>query len=393
MSSDLVTCLLPALSRSLAAEFNVFDVMRHGQHEKQLSNVFGWLLEAGGSHRLGDTFVRIFIDEVNRARPTDEPFSSDTPYRVRQEVDTSAAGDGSDIADIVLESDEARLVVENYFTSDGHGHSYAGYLTFGRRDGRTSAVVLLCRDEDKSLLLDGWQNAAVVTYGTLLARLKTETGSDYERKNPEQASFIDQMHRKFVKGRGRMEDGALLAFVVAMCDTGEAGRYGEQKITQAAERFATDMAQQAQERFGEGRELLQRLKERLKVFATAVLAPQLNATRSAWSVHRVVANWAGVYQWSVVLNLTREDAAPSTDYVAVTFGPSAWRRVRQTGQQAGADYTHLFIYVETSCDGNTRERLRQSAVTMLDVLDGLAPDDVRLRDEILELLGGTATPS
>ncbi len=55
------------LSRSLEARFNVFDVMHHGTHEKQISNVFGWLLDTEGSHQLGDTFLRIFIDEITRA--------------------------------------------------------------------------------------------------------------------------------------------------------------------------------------------------------------------------------------------------------------------------------------------------------------------------------------
>ncbi|GAA4707079.1 hypothetical protein GCM10025781_27130 [Kocuria gwangalliensis] len=38
--SGFVTALVPMLSRSLAEEFNVFRVMHHGTHEKQLSNVF-----------------------------------------------------------------------------------------------------------------------------------------------------------------------------------------------------------------------------------------------------------------------------------------------------------------------------------------------------------------
>jgi hypothetical protein len=64
--TDLATELLPVLHRSLEARFNVFDVMHHGTHEKQISNVFRWLLETEGNHHLGDTFLRIFIDEVNR---------------------------------------------------------------------------------------------------------------------------------------------------------------------------------------------------------------------------------------------------------------------------------------------------------------------------------------
>jgi len=63
---QLVTRLLPVLAKKPQEEFNVFDVMRYGGHERQLSDVFAWLLDADGTHKLGDTFLRIFIEEVNR---------------------------------------------------------------------------------------------------------------------------------------------------------------------------------------------------------------------------------------------------------------------------------------------------------------------------------------
>ncbi len=58
---DVVTALLPALSRSLAEEFNVFRVMHHGTHEKQLSNVFAWLLAAESTRHLGDAFQQTHV--------------------------------------------------------------------------------------------------------------------------------------------------------------------------------------------------------------------------------------------------------------------------------------------------------------------------------------------
>ena len=155
MSRDLVAGLLPVLGRPLELGFNVFDVMHHGAHEKQLSNVFRWLLEPEGRHGLGDAFVRIFIDATNAALSGSAVFPSGG-YWVRQEVNTSVLGDGGDIADIVLESEAAVIVVENYSTSDGHGHSYDRYLQYSRRDGRQGAVVLLCRDVDSSLQTRGW---------------------------------------------------------------------------------------------------------------------------------------------------------------------------------------------------------------------------------------------
>ena len=70
---QLVTGLLPVLAKKPQEEFNVFDVMRYGGHERQLSDVFAWLLDADGTHKLGDAFLRIFIDEVNRESAVPSP--------------------------------------------------------------------------------------------------------------------------------------------------------------------------------------------------------------------------------------------------------------------------------------------------------------------------------
>ena len=205
--TDLATALLPMLHRSSEARFNVFDVMHHGTHEKQLSNVFRWLLETGGSHHLADTFLRIFIEEVNRGLVGREPFAA-AEYLVMQEVNTSEAGEeGQDIADLVLENDDAVIVVENYFTSDGHGHSYERYLRYSQRDGRQGAVVLLCHDQDSSLQTMGWENASVVTYGRLLDRLWDAVEGDRGTSEASRALLIHRPDapqvRQGEKPRGR----------------------------------------------------------------------------------------------------------------------------------------------------------------------------------------------
>ncbi|NHB86078.1 PD-(D/E)XK nuclease family protein [Tessaracoccus sp. HDW20] len=182
--------------------------MHHGLHEKQISNVFRWLLDSGGTHRMGDTFTRIFMDEVNRAKPSEDPFPLDG-YWVRQEVNTSDPTDPEDIADLVLESRTSVVVIENFVTSDGHGHDYDRYLAYSQRKGGRGVVVLLCRDEDRSLQTNGWQHACVVTYATLITRLREELASDgrWGRDNPEAYTFIEQLYRKFVRGRGPVQDG------------------------------------------------------------------------------------------------------------------------------------------------------------------------------------------
>lgn len=388
MPDGLVTRLLPVLGRTLDVGFNVFDVMHHGLHEKQISNVFRWLLESEGTHGLGDRFVRIFIDEVNRASPGRDPLPHDQ-YWVRQEVNTAPADLGADIADLVLESSVAVLVVENYLTSDGHGHSYDHYLAYAQRDGRRGVVVLLCRDEDASLQTMGWENAAVLTYATLVDRLHEELAEDhpYRRKHPEAHSFIDQMHRKFVKDRGRMQDSDVLGFVVAMCASGEARRYQEQRQDAAAERFASDLAAQARQRFGEGRELLQRAKGHLRSFSAGPLKRQLNATLGDGFVGLVSARFSGIYQWTINFDIAEHGGVDFGEPpLQLKFGPSAWfanerdPHWRRTVDPAVVDYSHLFL-----TRAKNRE-LRQSAVTLHEVLDGLEPTDRRLHNEIVRML-------
>ena len=390
--ADLATRLLPTLRRSPEVQFNVFDVMHHGTHEKQLSNVFRWLLDTRGSHHLGDRFLRIFIDEMNRSRAVPAQFAV-KDYLVMQEVNTSEEPeDSKDIADLVLTSDDAVIVVENYFTSDGHGHSYEGYLSRSQREGSQGAVVLLCHDHDSSRQTMGWEDASVVTYGRLVDRLWQAVQGDvrYQRHYPESYSFIDQMHRKFVKGRGRVEDRQVLDFVVAMCDTSEAGRYGEQQQASAAERFANQVAEQARERFVEGRELLMRIKHRLLMYSREHLRRQLNDTLDEGFVGDVSAPYQGSYQWTVnfyLPGLVLPDAAQfGESQLQLKFGPSAWfaneRDPNWTVKvdRAVADYSRLFITWAA-----TRE-IRQSVVTLQEVVDGLATDDLRLHDEMVKLV-------
>lgn len=387
LREDLVTKLLPILGKSLDLGFNVFDVMHHGTHEKQISNVFGWLLDIGGTHNLGDQFVRTFVEELNRRLPAQESFPSEG-YTVRQEVNTVSNLNEADIADLVLEGEAARLVVENYFTSDGHGHSYESYLSYSRRDGKNGAVVLLCREEDLSRLSQGWENAHVLTYRTLIDRLHQTVEDDerYQQENPDAHSFIRQMHRKFVSERGLVEDRDVLNFVTTLCKTGDSQRFGWVRQAEVAEKFASDVAAQARQRFLEGRELLQRIKAMLRAYGAGPLRAQLNATLGGERVQRVSATYSGIYQWSINFDLAGLDKKVDGPMIQFKFGPTAqhaneqdpdWKDVVDPDS---ADYSHLFI---TRREGLV---IRQSTVTLQEVLNGLQPDDRRLHDEIIALL-------
>ncbi len=185
----------------------------------------------------------------------------------------------------------------------------------------------------------------------------------------------------------------LINFVVAMCDTGEVRRYQEQPQEVAAKRFADDLAVQARERFGEGRDLLQRVKGRLSAFSEGPLRRQLNATRGEGFVRRIDARLAGIYQWTINIDVEEEPNDLGRSRLQLKFGPSAWfanerdpswTRTVESGQ---ADYSRLFL---------TRagvKEVRQSTVSIQDVLDGLGPADPRLHDEITGLLSAVILPS
>src|SRR3954447_6045775 len=259
MTGDLVARLTPMLAVQREERFNVFDVMRHGAHEKQLSNVFAWLLDNRASHNLRTRFQDIFVAAVNASLQEGDKIAPAT-FSVRQERNTSEEGQPMDIADLVLENASTAIVIENYFISDGHGHSYEGYRAFGARGRRRSIVVMLCEVEDRSALTAGWQDAPVVTYASLLTQLAVEVRKDpvYRRSYPEQCTFIDHMERRFAKGR-QMNDEHIIELIEVLCASGEAGRYGHRPIEDAAIAFGDQLAEEARHQFRESRNLLARV--------------------------------------------------------------------------------------------------------------------------------------
>lgn len=184
-----------------------------------------------------------------------------------------------------------------------------------------------------------------------------------------------------------MDEHDVLEFVTTMCATGEARRYGEQSKESAARKFAEDISHQAGERFREGRVVLKTVKTRLKSFCTNVLKGQLDATFGDGFTDSVEANWAGIYQWTVNIFLRHEeDERSMRPYLQLRFGPSAWSANeleagdfnKKVDRQA-ADYSRIFI-------ASTKVgEVRQTSVTIHEVLDGLAPDDRRLHDALVEL--------
>lgn len=338
---QMVTTLVPSLSQSLAEQFNVFRVMHHGTHEKQLSNVFAWLLTTDGTHELGDAFQRIFVDHLNRQLP-DEDHLPTSGYRVTQEVNTAGHEDLSgDIADIVLTSDRASIVVENYEWSDGHGHSYERYLAHGASGGRQSVVVLLCVRHVSHLRSGGWEKAVVVTYAELLESLRGHVARDgaWRCAHPRQDFFISELVEQFTEGPGVVSGEDQIRFIKAMCDTGESARYGHRPLERAAQEFADLVALHAKRQFEEGRKTLAEVKRTLRGFSERVLAVQVNEALSTAQVTSVRTPFSGQWEWCVAL--VREDPHPD---LYLEFGPTA---VVENGLVAepvvGPDYGRIFV--------------------------------------------------
>jgi hypothetical protein len=179
-----------------------------------------------------------------------------------------------------------------------------------------------------------------------------------------------------------MNDDALIDFIEAMCRTGEAGRYGLRPVELAAVQFADELREQAKAQFDESREFLQRAKAALKNYASEFLKGQVNEELGHEYITDVSAAFRGSYEWTVNFFTTGESEA----VLQLKFGPSAWYANEEKGDAweetvpvGQADYSRLFIT-------RNSKAIRQSVVALREVIEGLAPDDFRLRDEIVRFV-------
>lgn len=381
---QMVTSLVPTMSRSLAEQFNVFRVMHHGTHEKQLSNVFAWLLRADATHHLGDAFQRIFLARINSALSLHEQLPL-AGFRVVQEVDTTVAADpGKDIADIVLLRDDTAVMIENFETSDGHGHDYENYRTYGSANGRRSVVVMLCAREERQRLSMGWEEAVVVTYAEVLDDLRTylDANRRWRADNPRQDVFIKELVDQFVEGPEAMSLHDQLTFIKTMCETGESARYGRRPSDAVAKEFAEQIAQHAQRQFEDGRRTLGSVKRSLRQHADRVVRRRVNELLGGEAVRSVSANYQGQWEWSSTL--VTADGEPN---IFLEFGPTAVTENERAPEPVSQpDYSRVFV---TRQAGAGIDRIVQTDVTLEEVLAGLSPDDNRLVLVVVSLVGGT----
>jgi|GEM_PF-740478 len=379
LAATLLLDLVPMVSKSKTASFSILEVIHHGTHEKQLSNLWAWMLDSEGNHKLGDGVQRIFIDEINRVGSLDQPVAYG-PYGVRQEQNTSESGESRDVSDIILEDSTTSIVIENYYTSDGHGHDHKKYEKYGTREGRNGIVVLLCETEVRSRLTGGWENASVLVYTRLLDRiLELVTDPQYQRQNPEQALFITNVHRHFTK-KAIMDSAELIDFVNVLCQSGEEGRYGTNNQDRQAILFGDSLREAAIQRYTESRDLLAKVKRNLGDFCKGTLISSLNESIGESLFGGAKRDWQGKWQYDVSLK-----PAEGEWLVSIAFGPTAAELVREPSGRLHhlnlkQDFTKLLVYTRDN-------KALISEVSVADVLEGLSEADVRLRDEVLQLIG------
>lgn len=380
---EIVAALVPSMTTSLAARFNLFRVMHHGTHEKQLSNIFAWLLDAEGTHGLGEAFQELFVSQINHQLPDDKHLHT-TGYTVAQEVDTSGVGDRvRDIADIVLSDSKASIVIENFESSDGHGHNYFRYLAHGALGDRRSVVVLLCVRREPYRLTDGWEKAILITYSDVLELLAQLVKGEpaWSTTHPEQLFFLSQLIDNFTESPRAMSHVEQVAFVSMMCQTGESRRFGQRPQERAAQEFADEVARHARQRFADGRQALGSLKRALKSYAQHTLSAQLNLALPEGPIVEVSTGFVGRWEWCVMLGRGAE--YPD---LFIEFGPTAVVENDRVRDPLGSpDYSKVFITRRAATVAEGIDLIAQTDVGLEEVLGGLSSDDYRLRDALVAL--------
>lgn len=172
-----------------------------------------------------------------------------------------------------------------------------------------------------------------------------------------------------------------LAFLTAMCETGESARYGQRPRDRVAEDFADLMAAQARRQFEDSLALLAATKKALRGHANATLVGQVNAQIPAGPIEKVVTRFVGQWEWCV--ELQRSDDHPT---VFFEFGPTAVAEQERVPRRLEApDYSQVFVSLQGP-SGEGISRLAHTGVGLTEVLDGLQATDLRLRDAVLGIV-------
>lgn len=145
-----------------------------------------------------------------------------------------------------------------------------------------------------------------------------------------------------------------LAFLTAMCETGESARYGQRRREGVAPEFANLIAPQARRQLEDSRVLLAATKRALREFASTTLQGQVNDWIAVGRVEKVVTRFVGQLE-------------------------------RAPERLENPDYSQVFVALE-NLEVEGASRIARTGVRLSEVPDGLMVDDRRLRDAVLELI-------
>ena len=133
----------------------------------------------------------------------------------------------------------------------------------------------------------------------------------------------------------------------------------------------------------DSRKTLATVKAGLQGFARTTLTEQVNTKVETGQVQKVEAKLKGIWQWCIALH--RADAQPT---ILLVFGPTAVVKNEQAPELVpDPDYSKVFVTLKTTGQQSLK-RIVQTDVSLSEVINGLSPDDVRLRDAVLAVASG-----
>lgn len=167
-------------------------------------------------------------------------------------------------------------------------------------------------------------------------------------------------------------------FLAVTCETGESARYGHRPRNVTTNEFVDLIAEHARRQLDDSRTALATIKHRVREYSRFTLMGQVNAMVPEGPIEKVVTRFVGQGEWTVELQ-----RASSHRTIFLQFGPTAVvEQQRALHPAEDPDYSRLFV----TLDGETGAAARTIVPTdvhLLEIIDGLAPDDVRLRDAVL----------
>lgn len=172
-----------------------------------------------------------------------------------------------------------------------------------------------------------------------------------------------------------------LTFLTAMCETGESARYGYQPRDRVAQEFGDLIAAQARRQLEESRALLVTIKRRLNEFVRSTLVAQISEELADGPLVDVNVRFQGQWEWCIELRRGEDHTS-----VFLVFGPTAVVvQERVPRKLEHPDYSRVFVSLQDKGTGGN-SLIAHTDVCLAEVLEGLASDDVRLRDAVLEIL-------